>query len=159
MLRPLALLKGGILLLVHEETICVRRTKTFTQDKTARNLPRKWWRAEGKFVGQRQESRCAAAGTVERHRAAAAITIQHAEVHRGHTCPLCVLLPSFPTREKKVGARGRSPRRAVYRDAVSIQRSAETASPQKSHCSSYPTPRIKFKLSRQFSLTFTQVWR
>ena len=47
MLRPLALLKGYIFLLVLEETICVRRTKTFTQDEAIRNNPRKGWRAEG----------------------------------------------------------------------------------------------------------------
>ena len=75
MLRPLALLKGYMFLVVLVETFYVRRTKTFTQDKLARNIPRKGWRAEGWFVGQRQTIQCAAAGIIERHRAAAAITI------------------------------------------------------------------------------------
>ena len=70
---PAGLLKRYILLRVLNETICVRRTKTFTQDKAARNDCRKRWRAEGWFVGQRKESQCAAAGAIGRHRAAAAI--------------------------------------------------------------------------------------
>ena len=74
MLRPLALLKRYMFLGVLDETICVRRTKTFTQDKTTRNFLRKGWRAEGSSVGQRKKSSGAAASTVERQRAAAAIT-------------------------------------------------------------------------------------
>ena len=74
MLRPLALLKGYILLLVLDETFCVRRTKTFTQDETTESDRRKRWRAEGSSVGQRQISQCAAAGMIGRDRAAAAIT-------------------------------------------------------------------------------------
>ena len=95
MLRPLALLKGYILLVVREETFCVRRTKNFTQNETTRSISRKRWRIEGSSVGQRQKSSGVAAGTVERHREAAAITMEHAGVHRGHTCPLCALLGGF----------------------------------------------------------------
>ena len=74
MFRPLALLKGYIFLVVLVETFCVRRTKTFTQDRTKRNTLRKRWRAEGWSVGQRKKWNGAAAVTVGRDREAAAIT-------------------------------------------------------------------------------------
>ena len=51
MLRPLALLKGYMFLLVRDETFCIRRTKTFTQNKTTGNIRRKGWRAEGLVCG------------------------------------------------------------------------------------------------------------
>ena len=108
MLRPLALLKRYMFLLVLDETFCVRRRKTFTQNKPIRNALRKRWRAEGSPVGQRQKSRCAAAGTIERQQAAAAITNGTCGgVHRGHTCPLCVFLVAFCTSKKPPGAWGR----------------------------------------------------
>ena len=112
MLRPLALLKGYIHLFFsltdygRPTEQSHRYAPTFTQDKSARNIPRKRWRAEGSSVGQRQTSTGAAAGTIERHREAAAITIQHVGVHRGHTCPLCVFLVTFCTSKKPPGAWG-----------------------------------------------------
>ena len=38
---PAGLLKGYMFLRVRNETLCVRRTKTFTQDEATRNIRRK----------------------------------------------------------------------------------------------------------------------
>ena len=94
------------------------RPPTFTQDKASRNIPRKGWRPKGQSVGQRQKSIGAAAGTVERLEAAAAIQIQHKGVHRGHTCPLYALLGTFPAREKYPRVRGWKPREVANRIAI-----------------------------------------
>ena len=82
------------------ETFRGKRTKTFTQDDATRNILRKRWRPKGLSLGQRQTDIGAAAGTVKRIQAAAAKSIKHEGVRRGQVCPLRVLLPTFPTREK-----------------------------------------------------------
>ena len=132
---PAGLLKGYMFLGVLNETICVRRTKTFTQDETTRTVPRKGWRAEGLSAGQRQTLTGAAAHIIERHRAAAAITIRHAGVHRGHTCPLCALLGPFPAREKDPGAWGRRPHKAMCGNAVPARHVAFPPTPRSANLS------------------------
>ena len=82
------------------ETFRGKRTKTFTQDDATRNILRKRRRPKGRSLGQRQQAIGAAAGTVKRVQTAAAKSNKHEGVHRGQVCPLRVLLPTFPTREK-----------------------------------------------------------